>query len=233
MNIIHQEHQGFFFCNNSDLSPSPDVFKTLLDHFSSIGLMPNIGQELNIATGENKQFIILVNGTGTLRIEFSTMHILVFQVTSSMEEFYSTFIQIIEKLAALFPFKKGNRLSIVTSKFFNGSEEQYVKLYKNLFTYKSINPFEWENRVAVKINMNFNENSEEVNSISTVRRGEMMSPFFNNGKLTSVVEFNIDTNTSPKNNNNRFSFKESIDLYHKIFENNINSNQEFERYESI
>ena len=27
MNLIHQEHQGFFFCNNSDLSPSPDVFK--------------------------------------------------------------------------------------------------------------------------------------------------------------------------------------------------------------
>lgn len=233
MNLIHQEHQGFFFCNNSDLSPSPDVFKTLLDHFSSIGLMANIGQELNVATGENKQFIILVNGAGTLRIEFSTMHILVAQATSSMDDFYSTFIQIIEKLATLFPFKKGNRLSIVNSKFFNGSDEQYTNLYKKLFTYKSVNPFEWENRIAEKKNINFKGSFEEVNSISTVRRGEMMSPFFNNGKLTSVIEFNMDTNTSPKNNDYRFSLKESIDLYYKIFENNIVLNQEFTRYESV
>ena len=233
MNLIHQEHQGFFFCNNSDLSPSPDVFKTLLEHFGSMGLMPNIGQELNITTGENKQFVILVNGTGNLRIEFSSMHILVVQASSTMEDFYSTFMQIIEKLSALFPFKKGNRLSIVNSKFFNGSEDQYLKLYKSLFTYKSIRPFEWENRVAEKKNLNFKESSEEVNSISTVRRGEMMSPFFNNGKLTSVIEFNIDTNTSPKNNDKRFSFKESIDLYHQIFKNNINLSQEFNRYESI
>mgnify|MGYP003589358462 FL=1 len=112
MNLIHQEHQGFFFCNNSDLSPSPDVFKTLLEHFASMGLMPNIGQEFNIATGENKQFVILVNGTGNLRIEFSSMHILVVQASSTMEDFYSTFMQIIENLSTLFPFKKGNRLSM-------------------------------------------------------------------------------------------------------------------------
>ncbi|ENW53824.1 hypothetical protein [Acinetobacter baumannii] len=231
MELIHQEHQGFFFCNNFDLAPSPELYNLLLKEFSRYGLMPNIGHEFNFQTGEKKQFVTLVNSTDDLRVEFPSHGIVVQRQKSECEEFYTDFKNIISSLAVLFPLKKANRVSLISTRIFNGTEKQYRDIYLNLFTYKSINPFEWDNRVAEK--RSILDKSEEINSISNIKRGEMVSPFFNNGHPKSVVAFSVDTNTSPTKTENRFSFESSIKAYDEVYNNNLRLLQELSRYENI
>lgn len=231
MELIHQEHQGFFFFNNLDLTPSPELYTLLLNEFSRYGLMPNIGHEFNIQTGEKKQFVTLVNSTDDLRVEFPSHGIVVTRLKAEFEDFYTDFKNIMKSLAVLFPLKKANRVSLISTKIFNGTEDQYREIYLNLFTYKSINPFEWDNRVAEK--RYILGNSEEVNSISNIKRGEMVSPFFNNGHPKSVIAFSVDTNTSPTKTENRFSFENSIKAYDEIYNNNLELLKELGRYENI
>ncbi|HHP8031790.1 TPA: hypothetical protein ACSIR4_000665 [Acinetobacter baumannii] len=233
MKLIFQENQGVFFCNNIDLVPSPELYNLLLNKFSRYGLMPNIGHEFNIQSGEKKQFLTLVNSSEDLRIEFLSHGVIVSQIKTTFENFYESFIKIINELAELFPLKKGNRVSLVSTKIFDGSEEQYREIYLNLFTYKSVEPFEWDNRIAEKKYILENNEKEEINSISNIKRGEMVSPFYNNGHPKSVIAFTVDTNTSASKSENRFSFGNSIKVYDEIYNNNIRLLKELNRYEII
>lgn len=231
MNLIHQEHQGFFFCNNLDLTPSPELYNLLLQEFSRYGLMPNIGHEINIETGEKKQFVILVNSKEDFRIEFPMHGIVINQYKESFENFYSQFKDIVLTLGKIFPLKKGNRVSLISTKIFDGTESQYKTIYQNLFTYKSANPFEWDNRIAEK--RYILGDSEEINSISNIKRGEMISPFFNNGRSKSVLAFSVDSNTAPSKAENRFTFANSIKAYDELYQNNLRLLKELNRYENI
>lgn len=231
MELIHQEHQGFFFCNNFDMAPSPELYNLLIKEFSRYDLIPSVGHEFNIHTGQKTQFVTLVNSKDDLRVEFPSHGIVVTQLKTEFEKFYTDFKNIINSLALLFPLKKGNRISLLSSKIFDGTEEQYKEIYLNLFTYKAVNPFEWDNRIAEK--RYILNRSEEVNSISNIKRGEMVSPFFNNGQPKSVVAFSVDTNTSPTNAKDRFSFENSIEAYNEIYTNNLRLLQELSRYENI
>lgn len=231
MELIHQDHHGFFFCDNFDLSPSPELYKLLIKAFEKYKFILNIGQEVNIKTGEKKQYIILTNSTDDLRVEFPAQGVVVKRIKAEYKDFFGEFNEIIKILSNTFPLKKANRLSLVSTKIFNGTEQQYKKIYDHLFTYRAIHPFEWDNRIAEK--KYILKSSEEINSISNIKRGEMIYQYINNGQPKSVIAFTVDTNTSPAITENRFTFENSIDAYNEIHNNNIELWKELDRYEHI
>ncbi|EEY3949026.1 TPA: hypothetical protein KL340_004971 [Escherichia coli] len=127
--------------------------------------------------------------------------------------------------------KKGNRIAVLNSRIYQGDESVYFSLYNALFTYKGVNPFEWDNRIAVR--KNIEEYQEEINSISTIRRAEISAPFLNNGMPSDCVLFETDTNTLPQNGYMRFGWDEYIRVLELLCQDNLKTIDNLQRYTSL
>ncbi|RBM83958.1 hypothetical protein DLR74_18315 [Vibrio paracholerae] len=134
----------------------------------------------------------------------------------------------LEGLGQLFPFKRGNRISVLNSKFYSGTTEQYEKLYKSLFTYQQATPFEWDNRIVERRTLETSQ--EQINSISMIRRVEFSSPFINKGVQQDMVVFDLDSNTIYQNTSNRFGLVDSLRVYEELYQNNSRLTTELQRY---
>jgi hypothetical protein len=227
MELIHQAHQAHFFTNNADLSATPSVMSTLLSGLNQFGVMPTYGHALNAMNGERKQYIIMITPDEGFRIEFAPEKILVVSESKSIEEFWAFTSGVFEKLGKIYPNKLSNRLSIVTADVYKSSEEHYLELYKKLFTYKDVKPFEWDNRIAQKVTL---ENSEICNDISIIKRGQVRMPMLNGGELMDVILSETDINTDPRTTNYRFKCSEVMQTFEALRTRNQYSRQLLNRY---
>ncbi|MGO5000533.1 hypothetical protein [Oceanisphaera sp. W20_SRM_FM3] len=228
MNLLHENHQLHFFVNNTDIEVNPDLIRAITEFFPDLNLAPTYGKEFNPLSGEQKDILVLISPDQSLRIEFPSHETMIFKEGGTQEDFKKLSIRLIDGLAKLFPFKKGNRLSMLNAKFYEGSEGQYEALYKSLFTYKQASPFEWDNRVVEKRKLPISR--EEINSISMIRRVEIRTPYLKGGKETDVVIFELDSNTIHQNTSNRFRLQDSIDIYSELQNNNLRISEELKRY---
>jgi hypothetical protein len=229
MELLHESHQAHIFTVNTDIPATPQILSTLLTGLAGIGLMPTFGNSLNARTGEKSQFVIMVSTDEKLRIEFALDRIAIIVEGKSIEEFRTLTGSIIQKLGELFPAKQSTRLSIVTNKIYSGNEVEYNELYKSLFTHKEVTPFEWDNRIAIKDNLE----SEELNVISTLRRNQVHADVINSGIPTDVIVSEIDVNTNPRVNTPRFPLRQANDMLIKILQKNMDFRSNLDRYFNI
>lgn len=231
MNLIEQTHQINFFTNNNDIVPNTLTIGSLLDKIGKFGFIPTFGQEINAITGEKKQILIMMDSNQKLRVEFPSHGIIFNGLGGEPHEFSEMVLSISKELQNVFPMKKGNRIAVLNSRIYQGDESVYSSLYDGLFTYKGVNPFEWDNRIAIR--KNIEGYHEEINSISTVRRTEIVAPFLNNGMQSDCVLFETDTNTLPQNGYMRFDWDEYIRVLDLLCQDNLATIEKLKRYTSL
>lgn len=165
----------------------------------------------------------------TLRVEFPSSGILIVKEGGSAREFISLALSILKSLNSLIPLARANRLSLVNTKFFEGTEAQFQNVYERIFTYKSVTPIEWENRIVIREEAPLI--NEKINKVSTVRRGEIRSPFIKQSEATDVIMFEVDTNTLSNNTESRFLLDSSEDVYKYLSQIHDEVFSELKRYE--
>ncbi|MCU4415448.1 hypothetical protein KTH71_15725 [Acinetobacter sp. WU_MDCI_Axc73] len=229
MKAIHETHQIFFFSKNTELSATPANITKILNALTPFGLMPTLNNEFDLTTASKKQILSMIHTDESLRVELPSSGIMISKDGGTSNDFIRLAISILEALRPLIPLVRSNRISLINTKFFAGTEAQFKETYNRLFTYKTVSPIEWENRIVLREKADVI--GEEINKISTIRRVELRSPFINQSENTDVIMFEIDTNTLANNQENRFSLDQAFDVY-KYF-NQVQGNlfEELKRYE--
>ena len=229
MKAIHETHQIFFFSKNTELSATPANITKILNALTPFGLMPTLNNEFDLATASKKQILSMIHMDESLRVELPSSGIMISKDGGTSNDFIRLAISILEALRPLIPLVRSNRISLINTKFFSGTETQFKETYDRLFTYKTVSPIEWENRIVLREKAEVI--GEEINKISTIRRVELRSPFINQSETTDVIMFEIDTNTLANNQENRFSLDQAFDVY-KYF-NQVQGDlfEELKRYE--
>ncbi|MGG8199671.1 hypothetical protein [Klebsiella aerogenes] len=228
MNQIHESHQINLFTINEEISPSPAIIFPILQELSRFSLIPTFGQEVNALSGEMKQILIMTNPEQTYRVEFASHAIVINAMATSHDEFVEKSVSVISELLKIYPNKKFNRIALLNAQIFTDTLEKYQILYDELFTYNDVHPFEWDNRIALRKNIAFND--EGINSINSISRKEIAIVNQNSGKPFDAIMFEIDSNTLPANNNFRFDFNDAIQVLRELNENNKNSLNILRRY---
>lgn len=234
MNKVFDFQQINFFTDNSDVSATPHLIKGLLDVLGKYGLIPTFGQEINAMTGEQKQVVTMMEPSQSYRIEFPSGFIAISAINLDNSVFADRSISILKDLKSIFPSKKANRLAYIHNKVFQSSPEYYKELYDKIFTYHSVEPFEWDSRIAIKNHLAAHD--EIINSISNIRRGMFNLPISNTAAFNpfstgiDCVSFEMDTNTVPENGSLRFDLESCISVLQELFEKNNLLHQEVKRY---
>ncbi|ELY6265784.1 hypothetical protein SNQ38_000958, partial [Cronobacter sakazakii] len=224
MNKIFDYQQINFFTDNNDVTASPHIIKGLLEVLGKYNLIPSFGQEINAMTGEQKQIVAMIEPQQHYRIEFPSGMLSILGINMDASSYTEQSINILRDLKSIFPSKKSNRLAYIHNLVFQSSPETYQQLYKKLFTYHAVEPFEWDSRIAVKKNLDEPDNI--VNSISTIRRGLFQMPLISGGIFApyagpiDCISFEMDTNTAPENNNFRFDLENCSVVFDKLFAEN-------------
>lgn len=229
MKLDHESHQLHFFSNNTDIEAN-SLFVSAMTHNLSehLELVPNTGREFEPMKGTQRDFLVLTTPDGKVRIEFPSNEIVIFQEGGSLDEFQGLSFNILNSLNTLFPMKHANRISVLSSKYYSGSTENYDVLYRELFTYKTAQPFEWDNRIVQRLTLEHSK--EEINSISAIRRVEAQGPFTTKGQSKDIIAVDIDSNTIYQNKEFRFSLANSLDTFNELFHNTHNVSSELNRY---
>lgn len=234
MKKLIDSKQMNFFTNNNDMQVSPPLIKSLLDVLGKFNLVPTFGQEFNPATGEQRQIISMLDPNQKFKVEFPAGMIGVSGVNMEDEEFVSKASDVLKSLKGLFPNKKGTRLAILNARVYQADVEVYDVLYKKIFTYHAVTPFEWDSRIAVKDRLDAFD--EEINSISTIKRGmvQLVPAFFTNFSLTAndidTITFEVDSNTHYEDARARFDLEGCAELLKALALKNSIMNQEVRRY---
>ena len=206
------------FADNNEVTPDVKFIGPCMTHLSAYGLIPSFGNEINGLTGERKNFLRMVSANEELQINFqSQTTTIVMVVKSHLEEFPPVLTGILQNLNVIFPSKKCNRLSVITSTLFNGTVQEYDKVWKEVYVSSPEDsaPFEWDARQAFKINLEGVE--DNMNLVSTVRRGSLNIP---NGNVQDSVVIDTDLNTEFENSTRRFTYIDAIPNLERMLLNN-------------
>ncbi|SEA18583.1 hypothetical protein [Microbulbifer marinus] len=228
MDKLHETHQLHFFTSNVDVQATPQQISSMLSVLGGFGLVPTFGHELNASNAEKRQFVVMVSVDEKIRIEFPIGRIVILGEGGEATEFFNKACAILQELYKLFPTKEGNRLSLISTKIFSGSEQEFDELYRQLFTYRTVRPFEWDNRIAER--QTLQNCGEEINNISTIRRCNVASPFINGGKEFNAILSEIDTNTIHENKKLRFNLDNAKDVFKDLHLQNEEANALLKRY---
>ncbi|MCU4530617.1 hypothetical protein POD11_10560 [Acinetobacter sp. P1(2023)] len=229
MKNIHETHQLFFFSKNIELSTVPADISKVLSVLTPFGLIPTINNEFDIFKTVKKQFLSMIHIDESMRVEFPSSGIVISKDGGTLKDFVNLALSILKALNTLFPLARSNRLSLVNNKFFAGSEEQFQEVYERIFTYKSVSPIEWENRIVLREDLSLI--NEKINKVSTIRRGEVRSQFINQSEPTDVIMFEIDTNTLPTYTDTRFDLSNAEEIYKDFSRIHSELFEELKRYE--
>jgi len=227
MKLVQELHQAHFFTNNADVTATPPIVAALMQAIGRFNLIPNMGDELNAITGERRKIPMMVSPDESLRVEFPINEIVIIGAGGSLKDFTEKANDIFKELASVFPEKKGNRLSLLNNKFYEGETSEYEELYKKIFTYHDGNPFEWDNRIVERKIL---PSKEAINSITTIRRCQISSPSIQSNKLINSVIFELDSNTVRENPVMRFSLLDSNKVIGELLANNQDVSNELRRY---
>lgn len=231
MRNLQQTHQINFFTNNDDTPASHAIVSLLMERLSKFRFMPSFGQEINGVTGEKRQIITMIDDEQNIKIDFPSHGILLNSMNLNFEVFFEKALKILDVLHSCFPSKKANRLAVLSTMIYKSDIETYERLYNELFTYRAVKPFEWDNRIALRKKI---ENyDEQVNSISTIKRGEIVAPFVNGGLPSDCVIFETDTNTLPQNAVMRFGWDEAVRIIKALSKDNEVNIKRLARYTEI
>ena len=226
MKQIIETYQYHFLSDNTDIEVTNENVSKIMSKFHRFGLIPSHGEEINPISKQFRKVLFLNNLEGTLRLEFGTNDIMIAGKNTSLTDFHSKVFDILDILKDLYPNKKASRLSVVSSSAYQASDAEFENLYKDLFTYKGASDLvEWDNRIVQRFSL---EKSQEiVNSISSIRRGEMQ---LQGGVPFDVIGIDLDSNTIHQNTDKRFDYQAAKDVYSELKEDNERMRGLLERY---
>lgn len=228
MKFQHNNYQLNYFTNNADITPTPALISSFLTSLGKFGLIPTFGQEINSATGERRQLMIMTNPEQTFKVEFPIHSIIISGANVDVEEFCTKAIDVLRSLESLLPSKKANRLAFVSTSVFSGTPEEYQELYQKLFTYKQASPFEWDNRIVQKIA--HPDVDVQMNNVTSIKRCEIISPLIESGRPVDVVLFEVDINTDHESTGFRYSWNDAIKIADILTGINKNEFHMLQRY---
>ncbi|HHG1479407.1 MULTISPECIES: hypothetical protein [Klebsiella pneumoniae complex] len=228
MQCVQNNHQFIFFSDNTDVTTSPMIISSFLNALSKFGLIPTFEQELNALTGQKKQLLIMTNPEQTYKVEFPTRSIIISGAGMDVDEFKDKTIDVLGVLESLMPNKKAHRLAVINVSIYVGTQAQYQDIYSKLFTYKDIEPFEWENKVAQRISKP--DVDVGINHISMIKRCPVSSDLINSGRDTDAIIFENDTNTVHDAFSFRYDWKRAIEIFKSLSAINVSELAKAERY---
>ncbi|WP_036626522.1 hypothetical protein [Pantoea sp. AS-PWVM4] len=231
MKLLQQTHQVNFFTNNEEITTTNPVISLLMERLAKFHLMPTYGQEINGITGDKRQIFAMMDFEQKFKIEFPSHGILINCLGVDFDDFFNRALDVLSALQSCFPAKKGNRIAVLSTTIYKANEERYEKLYNELFTYHAVKPFEWDNRIALR--KKIDDFDEEVNSISTIKRGEIVAPFMNGGIPTDCIVFETDTNTLPQNGVMRFGWENVLNVAKALCADNKINMKRLGRYSEL
>lgn len=196
MQRLTNQQQVHYLCNNNDMPASPELIGHLLTALGSLGLIPNTGTEFNAKTGSQNKFIIMVSTTANFQVQFPQGEVVFISQDMELEVFLAKVNDVLGRLHAIFPSKLANRLSIISTEIWQGSEQEYAEEHNQLFSEQG-EPFEWDARRAYK---GLTSNGEQINKITTIRRCEAQV----GGNFVDSLVYEVDCNTVFQNTNFRF-----------------------------
>lgn len=227
MKLLHESHQIHFVSDNSDVNVTPHLMSSMLNHLGKFNLIPTFGNMLNPLSGEKKQFIIMVSPDERLRVEFPADRIMIAMEGLDSASFLKNSFAIIDAVQDIFPTKLATRLSLLTARIYQGSEQQYSDLYDSLFTYKGISPIEWDNRIVERKAI---KGEELINVISTIRRCKFSIPKINNGSISDGIMSELDINTVAETKEQRFSLSSAKEFFEELYKEQATASKLLKRY---
>jgi len=190
---IAKTYQVHIFVDNSEMETNAETISKLLEAFKDLNLLPNYGKEFILSSGHHRDFIKLVSSAQDLIIEFPSNEIVMHFNNNDVD--ITLINNVLDKLASLFPDKKSNRLSMLTSASFSkGKQDNYNKVFENIFRYENKEAFEWEHRIAERGSLPNDDGL--LNQILTYRRGHFLDG--RTHKRYDAIGIDIDINTVPK-----------------------------------
>lgn len=229
MNLVHEANQIHIYTKNTDVTTTPPILSMLLNKLSRFNLIPTFGNEINAVTGESNHIVIMTNTQQSYRLEFPSHAIVINGAYTSHNDFITFSKEVLSELRSVFPDKKMNRVALINTRIFRDDVQKYKQLYDCLFTYHDVNPFEWDNRVALRKNINYG--NEIINSINTIRRCEVGFPIGAQPVDSIMVE--VDSNTTHEKTDMRLSWDDCLPILEELYINNIESVHALNRYTNI
>ncbi|NMC99081.1 MAG: hypothetical protein GYA62_05110 [Bacteroidales bacterium] len=216
-----------FFTNAIDIEPNQETMQNLINRFKTEGLLPTFFQELT-NNGKFLKRLLLISPNNEKIIRFATKRIDFEKLATEnnglnpgeIKDFCEEAINLFDSVSSLFN-KKSNRLSLVTTYLFKDLNETQVKqihdkLFKtpNFFTQNDSTEWNWRNVAHKPVSINGrNEMINYILSINFVTGQENIDNTFIDFK---GINMDIDINTSPINEEYRFSKDDLVDFYTNV-----------------
>lgn len=195
-----------FFTDNKDISIEPHSISRYMDALSKFGLIPSFGSEFNPANNEKRNFLRMVSSDEAIQVNFGSGATNISIRDNDNIPSVCEFLELLfNELGRMTPHKKASRLSVITSSLVKGSSEEYDGVFANIFSPHDGGIFEWDYRVARKINLHGVEDG--MNLVSTCRRGMNGAV---GGDIVDSIVLDTDLNTQFENQTQRYSYALSI-----------------------
>ncbi|MFQ2329851.1 hypothetical protein ACK32Q_10180 [Aeromonas dhakensis] len=199
-----------FFVDNRDIGVDPQTISTFMAPFIRFGLIPTFGMEYNPNANERRNFLRLVTPDESLQINFNNgVTSILVKDRTSVEDIQRIFFDFLSGLANLMPYKRSNRLAVLTSTLFQGETEVYNRICRNIYSIHDNGelPFEWDYRAAFKFDIAGVENN--MNKVVSCRKGmNGVVP----GDMFESIAIDTDINTQFENQTPRYTYIQAAQL---------------------
>lgn len=224
---IRLRYQASIFTKTTDIVPSPETIKGLIDLFHDKEFIPYLAQqEFRFIGGVPQKIRIkLVNPSSEWSVSFSDDRVDVDQnpidpkganlgdIATFAESASELFGRIIKKFD-----KRASRIAINSNALFQEMTEENLNLaFKTLFNpppfYQTNTPFEWDWRAASGIQVNIGDTPETLNVLTSLKRikGELTLP--EQSIPFDRLSISLDLNTSALKADSRFEASHIVSFF--------------------
>ena len=222
------KYQASIFGDVSDIKPTPDNTKTLIDLFSDKRFIPNSFQELGASGVKIRLSFMSLNQEWIVTFPSNRIDIERHAIEpqgknlGELSDFCSEVSNLFERVTKEFK-KKANRIALVTNFLLEEMTEEtlsnvYLKLFHPPKFYEENPPFEWNWRTVSRKPIDLDGRNETLNVITTINRVQGELPMRNETQLFDRVQLSFDINTTPENKEYRFEPQHIATFYNHALE---------------
>lgn len=229
---MKMKYEATIFGNFSDMEPTPDNTRTLIDLFKDKALIPSVIYEFSATTQAampaRRARIRCASANGEWAIEFLSNRIRIEKHAieahganlGDLNGFCSDASYLFRQITSEFK-KKASRIALITYFILEKMTEEtladtYLKLFNAPDFYNENRPFEWDWRAASRKPIVIEGLDENLNIIVTINRS--YGEFQARGEVTPFdgIQLSLDINTVPDNQELRFDAHNIVSFYDQV-----------------
>lgn len=226
---IRLKYQASVFGDMSEIKPTPENTKILIDLFSDKELMPSSFHEASASGLRPRLAFESTNGEWNIRLATRRIDIekRAFEThgegIGELKGFCGEAASLFEKITDEFNKKKVSRIALVTNFLLedmplSALSDVYLRLFNTTEFYKENPPFEWHWQAASKKPITLESLNENLNVLTTIKREQGEFQVGGEVKPFDRVQLSLDINTSPENKEHRFEPLHISDFYRQAIE---------------